>query len=278
MIRPRRVLAGILLLVAAAAVARGQQTFQPEPPSAAPNLAEQTFGVDVSLMTPLAAASAPQTWGDTAESLYVVDSSELYPLAPGDHYGVFNGTLRYSSSFAGLPFIAPLHLPSGAQIDSLEMDFYDASPTGRALGLLVVCDYRGQTCNFIAGEPGCEFTICSDAAGADGYGTQFAILSGSGTVDNFASRYYLAAGNDVTDGTVAISQFVVGYFLQVSPAPDTATFTDVPTSHPFFQYIEALAASGITGGCGGGNYCPNAPLTRGQMAVFLSKALGLEFP
>jgi hypothetical protein len=51
----------------------------------------------------------------------------------------------------------------------------------------------------------------------------------------------------------------------------------VPTSHPYFQFIQALAASGITGGCGGGNYCPDNPVTRGQMAVFLAKALGLQF-
>jgi len=64
----------------------------------------------------------------------------------------------------------------------------------------------------------------------------------------------------------------------VSPAPAVATFADVPTSHVFFQFVEALAASGITGGCGGGNFCPDAPVTRGQMAVFLAKALGLHFP
>jgi S-layer homology domain len=51
----------------------------------------------------------------------------------------------------------------------------------------------------------------------------------------------------------------------------------VPTGHPQFQFIEALAASGITAGCGSGNYCPNANLTRGQMAVFLAKALGLHW-
>ena len=55
--------------------------------------------------------------------------------------------------------------------------------------------------------------------------------------------------------------------------PAVATFNDVPTSHPFFQYVEALAASGITGGCGNGNYCPNNTVTRQQMAVFLLKAL-----
>lgn len=66
---------------------------------------------------------------------------------------------------------------------------------------------------------------------------------------------------------------------QVSPASGVppATFDDVPFDHPFHQHIDALAVSGITSGCGGGNFCPNAPLTRGQMAVFLAKALGLHW-
>ena len=33
-----------------------------------------------------------------------------------------------------------------------------------------------------------------------------------------------------------------------------------------------LAAEGITGGCGGGYYCPGNPVTRDQMAVFLLRA------
>jgi hypothetical protein len=87
-------------------------------------------------------------------------------------------------------------------------------------------------------------------------------------------------GLDLNDAThyEGLYWITVRYRLQVSPAPEVATFGDVPTNHPFFQFIEALAASGITGGCGNGNYCPDAPLTRGQMAVFLSKALGLHWP
>jgi hypothetical protein len=71
---------------------------------------------------------------------------------------------------------------------------------------------------------------------------------------------------------------VIRYRLQVSPAPAVATFSDVPTDHPFFRFVEALAASGITAGCGGGQYCVDAPVTRGEVAVFLSAALGLYFP
>jgi S-layer homology domain len=64
----------------------------------------------------------------------------------------------------------------------------------------------------------------------------------------------------------------------VSPPPATPSFTDVSTTDSGYQYIEALAASGITGGCGGGNFCPAANLTRRQMAIFLAKALGLHWP
>jgi hypothetical protein len=70
----------------------------------------------------------------------------------------------------------------------------------------------------------------------------------------------------------------VFYRLRVSPAPATATFGDVPVGHPLMRFVEALVAAGSTGGCGGGNYRPDAPLTRGQMAIFLATALGLHFP
>jgi hypothetical protein len=56
----------------------------------------------------------------------------------------------------------------------------------------------------------------------------------------------------------------------VSPAPAVASFRDVPTSHPFFRFIEALKASGIAGDCqlSPPLYCPDQAVTRGQMAVF----------
>lgn len=63
----------------------------------------------------------------------------------------------------------------------------------------------------------------------------------------------------------------------VSPAPETATFGDVPVGDPFFPFVEPLGASAISSGCGGGKYCSDAPVTRGQMAVFLARALGLHW-
>ncbi len=53
------------------------------------------------------------------------------------------------------------------------------------------------------------------------------------------------------------------------PACTVQPFADVPCSHPFAAWIAELANRGITGGCGGGNFCPNNPVSHGQMAVFL---------
>jgi hypothetical protein len=60
------------------------------------------------------------------------------------------------------------------------------------------------------------------------------------------------------------------YGLCYTPPPCTvAAFTDVPCSSGFAPWINELVAEGITGGCGGGNYCPTSPVLRQQMAVLL---------
>jgi len=59
------------------------------------------------------------------------------------------------------------------------------------------------------------------------------------------------------------------------PPGCTGVFGDVPCPGLFSDWIEDLAARGIAAGCGGGNFCPTNPNTRGQMAPFLAKTFGL---
>jgi hypothetical protein len=60
------------------------------------------------------------------------------------------------------------------------------------------------------------------------------------------------------------------------PAVGSSTgFGDVPTDHWAAAWIKQLVAEGITAGCGNGNYCPEQPVTRAQMAVFLVKTFSL---
>jgi hypothetical protein len=57
------------------------------------------------------------------------------------------------------------------------------------------------------------------------------------------------------------------------PAAGGSTgFGDVQPTYWAAAWIKQLAAEGITGGCGSGNYCPEAPVTRAQMAVFLLRS------
>ena len=161
-----------------------------------------------------------------------------------------------------------LDLPAGAQILRLELDgcdlsastginlrFFRANTPPQTGAAIVVQGNTG-----ISAMPGCDVF-------------EFNLPGGPLEVNNATQHYFIwVVGQDVF-----LSAVRVFYRLQVSPAPAVATFSDVPPSHHFFRFIEALALSGITSGCGGGNFCPDVPLTRGQMAVFLSLGLGLHF-
>lgn len=93
----------------------------------------------------------------------------------------------------------------------------------------------------------------------------------TGVTGGCGSNQYCPS-NPVTRGQMAVfllkSKFGQTY---VPPQATGTVFTDVPISHPFAAWIEQLAALGITGGCGGGNYCPGSPVNRQQMAAFLLK-------
>jgi hypothetical protein len=52
-------------------------------------------------------------------------------------------------------------------------------------------------------------------------------------------------------------------------------YYDVPISHWAAAWIEQLAREGISGGCGGGNFCPENPVSRAEMAVFLVRTFNL---
>ena len=64
--------------------------------------------------------------------------------------------------------------------------------------------------------------------------------------------------------------------FDLEPGPEPAGFTDVP-GHRHASSINALAAAGIASGCGAepAVFCPDAPVTRAEMASMLARALGL---
>ncbi len=166
-------------------------------------------------------------------------------------------------------YYATVNVPAGAVIDYIGLD--TASDTDFVFGVaLWLRDRHGNT------------TLVSGfSAPAHGWDEDFNPTAIGFQMPTNANNVLIVDVENAPNANYQYFGFVeIWWRRAVSPAPAVASFNDVPTSHPFFQFIEALKASGITGGCQASPplYCPDAPLTRGQMAVFLAKALGLHWP
>nr|AUN37118.1 putative sugar-non-specific nuclease NucA [uncultured bacterium] len=140
------------------------------------------------------------------------------------------------------------------------------------------------------GQPGCTFTL-----GATSQNFAAAAGTGSVTVQTTAGCNWTAVSNDgwitVTSGASGTGSGTVQFSVAanstssirsgtITIAGQTFTvsqgidFLDVPPSNPFYNEIGKLAARGVTLGCGGGNFCPDAVVTRDQMAAFIMRARG----
>ena len=219
---------------------------------------------------PPAAMADPATWGLSSDIVYTLAAPDFVSLL-GASGGITPNTGALTCVMGECDWLATVRLPAGASIRAFELSACDGDMAAEA-GLTL---YGGPKV------PGAAVQITPFFGTGDpaipGCSSYLFPLAMPLTVNNNATAYILRvklrAGNNME-----WTQVRVRYRLQVSAAPGMATFTDVPLGHPQRQFIEALVAAGITGGCGGGNYCPDNPVTRGQMAVFLAAALGLHWP
>lgn len=207
-------------------------------------------------------AVQPNGYGITDEQVVTVNAFEFIPWSSTDEFTADNSAYRWLTS--GGPVLAGVRFPSGALATAIEIEGCDTNATSNLLlGLF-------KTSGIVQ-------LLRSLESSGSGCGVWSAPLPEPVTM-SAADSYALQIFQDSAyDGTVKFKAVRVYYILQVSPAPGTATFADVPVGSPLHQYVEALVAAGITAGCGGGDFCPNTPVTRGQMAVFLAKALGLHW-
>jgi hypothetical protein len=160
--------------------------------------------------------------------------------------------------------LTPLILPAGALITAIELDAVDTDPAGSVTVVIAACAPGVINCTGLG-------ALTTGVASTPG-SIQTRLDLSAHTVDNQNNTYFaqvnLSGGTNMT----RLANARVFYRLQVSPAPGAASFFDVPPGHPFFQFIEALARSGITSGCGAGNFCPDAPLTAARWPSSVARA------
>jgi len=253
--------------------------------------------------------AAPMTRADEQERLTLASpelvvaagfpaGSTVYVAAPDEAPPEFFGTQPAMTAFAGNKFLgristyeygtpdgagsvtyvsgdvfadAHLDLPSGVILDNVRWWANDALSTD-------IQFFMERSCLPAAGPGVPTFTILGSGSTTGATGNQSGVVTLPSTViDNNTCHYWFrvqfaAAGH-------ILQKARLQWRRQVSAAPPLATFpNDVPTSSSIFRFVEAMAASGLTGGCGPGSFCPNDPVTRGQISVFLAVALGLHFP
>jgi S-layer homology domain len=260
-LRVRYLLGSCALAVFSAAIL-GAQTIAGVSKTPTTTHAPDEFGTQDYTVTTISATSFTPRSDDGSRSYYTGFNSPLGRgfLGSGDGNCLGSGELG--------EFYATVNIPSGAVIDMIGLDTYSPFDGAWGVALWQVDRYANST------------LVASFSSSTHSFDTDYNLSPIGYQLQRNVHNELVLNVEEIGNGTTCpeFSFVEIWWHRTVSPPPASATFNDVPTSDSAFQFVEALVAAGITAGCGGGNYCPNAPLTRRQMAVFLSKALGLHWP
>ena len=241
-------------------------------------------------------------YGTTDGTIFRVDPSDTFTTpvyfggvkasllqgADGNLYGTTSGTV-FEMDLAG--DLTTLHTfngadgfgPTAALIQAADGSFYGTASEGGPLDQRVV---------FRLGLASLAVHSITPASGPATGGTPVTVLGGG-----FLNGASLSIGNNfatsvrVTDltflnaSTPALPAGTLNDVAVTNPgsAPTSADsvlsrsyfadFLDVPQSHSFHRVIEGIFRTGITQGCGGGNYCASQEVSRAQIVMFLARAM-----
>ena len=175
---------------------------------------------------------------------------------------------------------------SGSATDTLTID---PAATGDSGGYdVVVTDAFGQkkasaaatvTVNAVPPAPALTAPK-SVAVGATGVAASVPDHAGStytwtlsgGTITAGQGSHQIALSAGAPGTTMTLTVLETGPGACASPESATKVqvdFADVPPSYLFHNAVVTVARDGVTTGCGGGKYCPDDPVTRDAMAVFI---------
>src|SRR5262245_10826526 len=169
---------------------------------------------------------------------------------------------RYSTVAAG-GFVAVAHPPEGVSVTSATLYGCNTSPTAPLAFAVAVTDAFGNNASLLG------TGVIPPNSGC----TSVDLVKNPPFVpDNKNNILAVSVVTGAGDATTSFSKVDFNLVKDDFPFNPTPAFGDVPADHPFFKYIQKMTQLGVTSGCGSGNYCPDAPVTRGQMAVFLVRA------
>lgn len=222
---------------------------------------------------------------DPRSGLIRIAGGLLYGTASG---GGSNGGTVYRMTLLG-QLVASAHdftdasgdAPHGGVIQGLDGALYGTASSGGANNVGAIWRLTTPSVVSITPDSGPAAGGTNVTIGGTGFANQAtASLSGSMmvNVDVASSTVITATTPNLAPGllhdlAVVNTDASIGFLERAW----LADFLDVPELDNFHDFVEAIVRAGITAGCGGGNYCRNASVTRAQMAVFLLKAKHGQF-
>jgi subtilisin-like proprotein convertase family protein len=237
------------------------------------------------------------TFDDSAPSS-LPDNPPTDPIATGT-YKPTRGTPTFGSCAMPMgDYCVPTDFPSPAPLSpyGTTLSVFNGTNPNGTWKLYVIDDSPGDTGDItngwsltISAPPPCPGSILPGSqsfSAAAGMGS-FSVTADAGCnwpATSNAPWLHVTSGGGPGNGTVNYtvdanagstirSSTISAGFLSFT-VYQGINFLDVPSSDPFYDDIGKLSARGITLGCGSGNYCPNAPVTREQMAAFIIRSKG----
>jgi len=209
---------------------------------------------------------AEESFGQSSQATWIA-AQEFDPMDSGITWNrgpIGIGSFRCRTGGGNLWFDAPIRLPSGARLSIMRLFYLD-----NAAGNVTLWLHRTR----VSETPGVAASVAQLGP----------LISSGGGYGNVAGAYNQIIANRLNIYSARLNigtgVCVIGVRLFWNRQIRTGL------SHPFIDLgglnatfinsIAAMAQSGITVGTSPVTFSPNNPVTRGQMAVFLARALGL---
>jgi uncharacterized repeat protein (TIGR03803 family) len=245
------------------------------------NFCSQSGCVDGKYPNSIIPGSDGNFYGTSVGTAYSIDNGSLYYVGATLFQLTPAGALTTLYSFC-LNGCTTVNQDSGAPlVQDSNGTFYGTTQVGGAAGegtvfsLQVPCSFNSTPSSLYLDATAQSFQIAVAASGpacawSSSTNSPFVSItsggwgSGNGTVTLSVAAN--ATGADL-NGTVTIA----GQTISVTQRANAQIFADVAPSAYYFDFVNLMATDGITGGCqtSPAEYCPDASVTRGEMAVFL---------
>jgi len=263
----------ILQAVATGALVFTLPAVAQKPPPAGPDL------------TPITAESS---YGVEDQQISVIGFAEMLPdYSQNGAYTTDLTGLRYPTESAGLLRASiNAYLPNGARLDS--MCLYGHDGNGFFDNYMILRLERHFVNASDGSDPQSGTLAQVSSTGNDGNGVwcindldepiiyRYDFDDG-GAPEVFSYSLTVNIASDV-QGSLGFRMARLAWRRVVRQPPAVATFDDVQLGNPYRRYVEALVGAGIAEPCRTDHFCPDAPITRAQFALYLSRALGLDWP